>query len=201
MTQSSFGSAAGSAGAALGSGAKGLAKVFEGFKDFIARGNVVDLAIGVVIGVAFANVVNAVVSNFLNPLIGWIFGQPNLDNIWNIGPYTWGNEDAQPIQVGVILTQLLTFLLTAAAIYFLVVLPLNKLAARRKRGEEPEPAAPAEDILLLQEIRDLLAARPTPALTTDITNPPTIKPSDGPTPPPPSVPPSPPSVPPTPPTV
>lgn len=180
MTQSPLGSAT----STLGSGAKGLGKVFEGFKDFIARGNVVDLAIGVVIGAAFGNVVKAVVEQFLNPLIGWIFGQPNLDNLWNIGPYTWGDEPGDPIQVGIILTQLLTFLLTAAAIYFLVVLPLNKMAARRKRGEEPEPAAPAEDILLLQEIRDLLAARPTPALAADVTNPPTIKPADGPSAPP-----------------
>ncbi|CAM5789887.1 large conductance mechanosensitive channel protein MscL [Cellulomonas persica] len=187
MSQSPLGSAAGSAGAALGSGAKGLAKVFEGFKDFISRGNAVDLAVGVVIGAAFGAFVQSIVDGLINPLIGWIFGQPNLDHVLAFGP-----EGKDPISFGHILSAAITFLITAAAVYFVVVLPLNKLAARRKRGEEPEPAAPAEDILLLQEIRDLLAARPTPALTTDITNPPTIKPSDGPTPPP-SVPPAPPA--------
>lgn len=183
MSQSTFGSAAGSAANALGSGAKGLGKVFQGFKDFISRGNAIDLAVGVVIGAAFGEVVSTLVDHFINPLIGWVFGQPNLDNLWAIGPYSWGNEQAQPIQVGVILTALLKFLITAAAIYFLIVLPLNKLAARRKAGVEEEPAAPAEDVLLLQEIRDLLAQRPTPALQSDLTNPPTIRPEDGPTPP------------------
>jgi large conductance mechanosensitive channel len=149
---------------AVGARLGGLAKVGQGFKDFISRGNAIDLAVGVVIGAAFGAVVTAIVDNFVSPLIGWIFGQPNLANLWNIGPYTWGDEPAEPIRVGVILEALLNFLFVAAAIYFLVVLPLNALAARRKRGLEAEPAAPAEDILLLQEIRDLLAsgARPGP---------------------------------------
>jgi len=164
---------------AVGARLSGLAKVGQGFKDFIARGNVVDLAVGVVIGAAFGKVVTAFVEAVLNPLIGWIFGQPNLDNIWNIGPYTWGDGDAQAIQVGVVLTQLLNFLLTAAAIYFFIVLPLNAMAARRKKGVEPEPAAPAEDILLLQEIRDLLASRPNPATANDTgsSTPPTYPPT------------------------
>lgn len=139
----------------------GVGKVLGGFKEFIARGNAVDLAVGVVIGAAFAAVVDAFVAALVSPLIGWIFGQPNLAELWDIGPYSWGAEGATPIKVGVILEALLTFLITAAAIYFLIVLPLNSLAARRKVGEEPEPAAPAEDILLLQEIRDLLAAQGT----------------------------------------
>ncbi|MBD8059550.1 large conductance mechanosensitive channel protein MscL [Cellulomonas sp. JH27-2] len=162
--------------------------MLQGFKDFIARGNVVDLAVGVVIGAAFGKVVTAFVEAVLNPLIGWIFGQPNLNNIWNIGPYTWDDDakGVQAIQVGVVLTQLLNFVLTAAAIYFFIVLPLNALAARRKQGEEPEPAAPAEDILLLQEIRDLLAARPNAAVANDTggpTAPPTIPPTTPPVPP------------------
>ncbi|WP_034610864.1 MscL family protein [Cellulomonas sp. URHD0024] len=146
-----------------GDGLHGSRPVLQGFKDFIARGNAIELAVGVVIGIAFGAVINAVQDNFLNPLIGWIFGQPNLDNLWNIGPYTWpGNDGAQPIQVGVILNALMAFLLTAVAVYFFVILPLNALANRRRRGVEAEPAAPAEDILLLQEIRDLLAGRAAP---------------------------------------
>lgn len=167
---------------------KGMTKVLAGFKDFISRGNAVELAVGVVVGAAFSQVVAALQDAFINPLIGWIFGKPNLSSLWTIGPYTWNDDiaaQAQPIQVGVILNALLQFLITAAAIYFLIVLPLNALAARRKKGQEEEPAAPAEDILLLQEIRDLLAQRPTAALANDTT------PPAGPTPPtvPPTVPP------------
>ena len=115
--------------------------------------------------------VQSIQDYFLDPLVGWVFGQPNLDNLWNIGPYTWpGNGGAQPIQIGVILSALMSFVLTAAAIYFFVVLPLNALAARRKAGEEAEPAAPAEDILLLQEIRDLLAGRAS-RVVTDVSGP------------------------------
>ncbi|WP_456788389.1 large conductance mechanosensitive channel protein MscL [Cellulomonas sp. P5_C5] len=149
-------------------GLKGTAKVFQGFKDFISRGNAIELAVGVVIGAAFGSVIKAIQDAFISPLIGWIFGAPDLTELWDIGPYTWGdNPDATPISVGAILNALLAFVLTAAAVYFLIVLPLNALAARRKSGEEEEPAAPAEDILLLQEIRDLLANRLTPAIVND----------------------------------
>ncbi|GEL95015.1 large conductance mechanosensitive channel protein MscL [Cellulomonas composti] len=163
---------------AVGSGAKGLAKVGQGFKEFISRGNVVDLAVGVVIGAAFGEVVKAFVEAILNPLIGWIFGQPNLDQIWTIAP-----DGKVPMYPGVVLTQLITFVLTAAAIYFCVVLPLNALAARRKKGEEPEPAAPAEDILLLQEIRDLLAQQGRTDLGSTPGAPPSVPPSVPPAPP------------------
>lgn len=170
---------------------KGMSKVFQGFKDFISRGNAIELAVGVVVGAAFTSVVAALQDAFINPLIGWIFGKPNLENLWNIGPYTWNDEvEASPIQVGVILNALLQFLITAAAIYFLIVLPLNALAARRKKGIEEEPAAPAEDILLLQEIRDLLAQRPSPAIANDTTPSPGAPGGPGAPPPPPAGPPS-----------
>src|ERR687890_319661 len=97
--------------------------MLKGFKDFIMRGNVVDLAVGIVIGAGRWEVREGVVfdySAFLNAII--------------------------------------TFLLTAAALYFLVVLPMNKLAERRKRGEEPEPEAPSEEVRLLTEIRDAVVA-------------------------------------------
>ncbi|MBD7917141.1 large conductance mechanosensitive channel protein MscL [Cellulomonas sp. Sa3CUA2] len=163
---------------------KGVAKVFQGFKDFISRGNAVELAVGVVVGAAFTQVVDALQNGLISPVVGWIFGKPNLDNLWNIGPYTWNGDiadTAQPIMVGVILNAIIQFLITAAAIYFLIVLPLNALAARRKKGQEDEPAAPAEDLLLLQEIRDLLAQRLSPAIANDTTG----APGDPGTPPPP----------------
>lgn len=149
---------------------KGVGKVLQGFKDFVSRGNAIELAVGVVIGAAFTSIVAAIQEGLLSPLIGWVFGKPNLERVWDIGPYSWRDgPDIAPIQMGLVLNALLQFLLTAAAIYFLVVLPLNALAARRKRGEEAEPAAPSEDVLLLQEIRDLLAAQASPAVADDAT--------------------------------
>ncbi|MET0435769.1 MAG: large conductance mechanosensitive channel protein MscL [Cellulomonas sp.] len=143
-------------------GARGAGKVLQGFKDFISRGNAIELAVGVVIGAAFGGVVTAIQDGFISPLIAMIFGKPDISEIWMIGPY----NNAQ-ISMGLILNALLQFLITAAAIYFFIVLPLNKLAERRKRGIEAEPARPSEDILLLQEIRDLLAAQSSPALSQD----------------------------------
>ena len=140
--------------------ARGLAGVFQGFKDFISRGNAVELAVGVVIGAAFGTVVAAIQTGLISPLIAMIFGKPDLSQLWVIS----GRNGAR-IDVGLILNALLQFLITAAAIYFVIVLPLNKLAERRKRGIEAEPERPSEDILLLQEIRDLLARGNGPART------------------------------------
>jgi large conductance mechanosensitive channel len=142
-------------------GARGAGKVLSGFKDFISRGNVVELAVAVAVGAAFTAVITAVVNGFINPLIAAIFGKPDLTKVWTF------EINHSVFSIGLILDALLKFLLTAAAIYFVIVLPMNALAARRKRGEEPEPAAPAEDVLLLQEIRDLLAHRVSLAVEND----------------------------------
>jgi large conductance mechanosensitive channel len=142
-------------------GLKGTAKMLQGFKDFISRGNAVELAVGVVIGAAFGAVVTAFVDGFISPLIAAIFGQTDLSGVW-----TFSINGAE-FSIGLILNALIQFLFTAAAVYFFIVLPLNAMAARRKRGQEDEPEAPAEDILLLQEIRDLLASRPTAAIVND----------------------------------
>lgn len=142
-------------------GLKGTAKVFQGFKDFISRGNAIELAVGVVIGAAFGAVVASIVEGLIGPLIAAIFGQPDLSKV-----LSFEVNDAV-FSFGLILQALILFLFTAAAVYFFIVLPLNALAARRKKGEEEEPAAPSEDILLLQEIRDLLANRLTPAIVND----------------------------------
>lgn len=142
-------------------GAKGVAKVAAGFKDFISRGNVIELAVAVVIGAAFSAVIKAVVDGFISPLIAAIFGKHDLSGVWTF------EINGAKFSIGLILNAVIVFLITAAVIYFLIVLPVNALAARRKRGVEAEPAAPAEDILLLQEIRDLLASRLTPAVAND----------------------------------
>ena len=137
--------------------------MLKGFKDFIMRGNVVDLAVGVVIGAAFTGVVTQLTKSFLEPLIR-VF-------VLLITGSSKGIEGTAPEFRGIpfdwiaFLNALITFVLTAAALYFLVVYPMNRLAERRKRGEEPPPAAPSEEVKLLTEIRDALVAagRTTPA--------------------------------------
>jgi large conductance mechanosensitive channel len=129
--------------------------MLTGFKTFIMRGNVIDLAVAFVLGVAFAAVIDTVVNGLITPLIAAVFGQMSLDAVWVV------EVNSALFQFGAVLGAVINFLAVAAAVYFLVVLPMNKLAERRKAGVEPEPEAPAEDVLLLQEIRDLLAKRPT----------------------------------------
>jgi len=127
--------------------------MLKGFKEFIMRGNVVDLAVAVVIGAAFTKIINAVVDGFINPLIAAIFGKTDLTVVWNF------EINGAKFSIGLILDAALNFLFVAAAVYFFIVMPLNKLAERRKRGQEPEPAPLTTDQELLTEIRDLLSAR------------------------------------------
>src|SRR3954471_10794152 len=123
--------------------------MLKGFRDFIMRGNVVDLAVGVIIGVAFTGVVNALTNGFLKPLIQLAGGGAEVKKgTWLVG----GVE----FDYATFLNAVITFLLTAAVLYFAVVFPLNKLAERRRRGEEPPSAAPSEEVKLLTEIRDAL---------------------------------------------
>jgi large conductance mechanosensitive channel len=127
--------------------------VLKGFREFITKGNVIDLAVAVVIGAAFTQVVNAVVQWLVTPLIAAIFGQPNLDNV-----ATFTINGAQ-FSIGAILTAVINFLLVAAAVYFVLIAPLNKYRELRAEGAEDEPQAPPEDLLVLQEIRDLIRDR------------------------------------------
>ncbi|MEV0286564.1 large conductance mechanosensitive channel protein MscL [Kribbella sp. NPDC050820] len=128
--------------------------MLKGFKEFIMRGNVVDLAVAVVIGAAFGQVVTAIVDNLINPLIAAIFGKPDIS-----GVLTFTINNAK-FSIGAVLQEILNFLFVAAAIYFVIVMPLNKLAERRARGIEPEPDPLTTDQQLLTEIRDQLARRP-----------------------------------------
>ena len=130
--------------------------MLQGFKDFISRGNAVDLAVGVIIGAAFKSIVDALVEKVLNPLIGGIFGKPNFDSL---GQFTLGSgPDAATVMPGAILTAAVNFLLIAFALYFFLVVPMNKLNEKRKNSEADAPAKPT-DVELLTEIRDLLAKR------------------------------------------
>lgn len=112
----------------------------DGFKKFLLRGNVVDLAVGVVIGAAFTAVVTTFVTGVINPLIG-LFGSKNFDaydaclkGSCAVAPD--GTVDGVLLRYGAVLTALLTFVLTAAVLYVLVVRPVNALMARASRGEE-----------------------------------------------------------------
>jgi large conductance mechanosensitive channel len=129
--------------------------VIQGFKTFIMRGNVVDLAVAVVIGAAFTTVVTSVTNNIINPLIAAVGGT----NVHGLGFQLISGNPKTVIDLGAVITALINFLIVAAVVYFLVVAPMNVIAERRRRGAEPEPQAPAEDIVLLQEIRDLLRQR------------------------------------------
>ena len=125
-----------------------MLKTLQGFKDFIMRGNVVDLAVGIVIGVAFTGVVTALTESFFTPLIRAVSGGGALAGTFRV--------NGQVVDWAAFINAAISFVLTAAVLYFVVVLPMNKLAERRKRGDEPEPAAPSEEVRLLTEIRDAL---------------------------------------------
>jgi large conductance mechanosensitive channel len=126
--------------------------MIKGFKDFLLRGNVVDLAVAVVVGTAFGAVVAAFAKDFIGGIIGAIGGSPNFGR----AGFTVNHSK---IVLGSTLTALVNFLIVAAAVYFFVVVPINHLMNLRKTGEEPPVESPSEDILLLQEIRDLLRER------------------------------------------
>ena len=104
--------------------------MLKGFKEFILRGNVIDLAVAVVIGAAFGAVVKSFVDDILMQIIAAIFGQPDFSGL----TFAIGNG---VIKYGSFLNAVISFLLIAAAIYFVVVMPLNKLAERRARGADP----------------------------------------------------------------
>lgn len=126
--------------------------MLKGFKDFLLRGNVIDLAVAVVIGTAFGAVVAAFSTGFIGGLIGAIGGTPDF------GDAGFVVNDSK-IVIGSTINALINFVIVAAVVYFVVVVPVNRLMQRRKDGVEPEVAAPSEDIVLLQEIRDLLRQR------------------------------------------
>lgn len=121
--------------------------MLKGFKDFVMRGNVVDLAVAVVIATAFGKVVEAFVTIIMD-IIGKLGGTPNFSS------YQPGG-----VHVGSFITVSISFLIVASAVYFAVVAPMNALAARRAKGTEAETDAPSEEVALLTEIRDSLRTR------------------------------------------
>lgn len=131
-----------------------IKSVVNEFKSFVLKGNVVDLAIGVVIGSAFGKVVDSVVKDLITPIIGMFGGQPDFSAV-KLGP----------VGVGNFINVVLAFLILAAVVFFLIVKPMNALSAmaRKKAEEKPGEAAPVpDDVKLLMEIRDLLKAQAGP---------------------------------------
>lgn len=118
--------------------------MLKGFRDFIAKGNVLDLAVGVIIGVAFSGIVDSLVKDVITPLIGLLGGTPDFSAL-KLGPVNIGN----------FINAVIAFLIKAGGLYFLIILPFSRFAARLAAA--PAPPSPSE--IYLKEIRDLLAKR------------------------------------------
>ncbi len=118
--------------------------MLKGFRDFIARGNVLDLAVGVIIGAAFGAIVDSLVKDLITPIIGMAGGTPDFSSL-KLGPIAIGN----------FINAVLAFLIKAAGLYFLIIMPFNRFAS--KLAAAPAPPSPSESYL--REIRDSLAKR------------------------------------------
>ena len=129
--------------------------MLKGFKEFISQGNALELAVAVIIGSAFKPIVDAITKVILD-IIGQVVGQPNFDSI---GQFKIFESSTDYIQPGTILTAVVNFFLIAIAVYFCIVMPMNKLRERMSKEEEDKPTEPT-DVELLTEIRDLLANKP-----------------------------------------
>jgi large conductance mechanosensitive channel len=137
----------------IGQGGIGMLK---GFRDFIMRGNVVDLAVGIVIGAAFTGLVTHFTDDFIAPLLK-LFGGGKADSkgAWVLHgqSFLWAD----------FVNTIINFVIVAAVLYFLVVMPLNKLAERRNRNATPAPVQVSDEVAVLMEIRDALLAGTKPA--------------------------------------
>lgn len=127
--------------------------MLDEFKRFLFRGNVVDLAVAVVIGTAFTAIVNAIVAGLITPLVGMVFSKDFSAMTFEINESTFA--------YGSVVNALLQFVSIAAVVFFVIVKPMQALAARRARGDEPtdDTPAPSDEAVLLTEIRDLLSQR------------------------------------------
>ena len=129
--------------------------MIQGFKDFISRGNVVELAVGVIIGAAFKNIVDALVDGIINPLIAAVIGKPDFSDAFIL---TLNGTD---VKFGVLISAVINFLLMALALYLCIIVPMNALNERMKK-QAANAAAEAkkeesDEVKLLTEIRDALA--------------------------------------------
>ncbi|MEU3689511.1 large conductance mechanosensitive channel protein MscL [Streptomyces narbonensis] len=142
-----------------------------GFKAFLMRGNVIDLAVAVVIGAAFTNIVNSVVKGLINPVVG-AFGTKDLESYSSCikGTCVVVNGEVQGVQLqwGLVLSAVLSFLITAGVVYFLMVLPMAKVLAKRaahdKAKEGIAETMEISELEVLKEIRDHLVAQRGPSV-------------------------------------
>jgi large conductance mechanosensitive channel len=109
-----------------------MKNIIKGFRDFLLRGNVIDLAVAVVIGGAFGSIVTALVKDLITPLIGTIGGKADFSGL----SFTINHSK---FMIGDFLNALISFIIIAAVIYFLIVIPMNKIMSRLKRGEKIDP--------------------------------------------------------------
>ncbi|MGH3630838.1 MAG: large-conductance mechanosensitive channel protein MscL [Sciscionella sp.] len=135
--------------------------MLKGFKEFIMRGNIMDLAIAVVIGTAFTAVVTAITTSLIKPLINSIGG----GKVGGIGFHIVGTSNATYVDLAAIINAIINFLIIAAVVYFALVLPMKKMADRRRRRLGIEETVEPTDVELLSEIRDLLREQQTGAGT------------------------------------
>lgn len=127
--------------------------MIDEFKTFLLRGNVIDLAVAVVLGVAFGMVVASLVEDIITPIIAAIFGKPDFSGL------TF-EINGSVFRYGSFFNAVLSFVLVAAAIFFVVVKPYNMYMERRRQGLEPEPpAAKSDEVIVLEEIRELMRTR------------------------------------------
>lgn len=129
--------------------------MIQGFKDFISRGNVVELAVGVIIGAAFKNIVDALVDGIIDPLIAAVIGKPDFSDAFIL---TLNGTD---VKFGVLITAVINFLLMALALYLCIIVPMNALNERMKKQAANDAAEAkkeeSDEVKLLTEIRDALA--------------------------------------------
>jgi large conductance mechanosensitive channel len=125
--------------------------VLKEFRDFLVKGNLVELAVAIVMGIAFGLVIKSLVDNLITPVIGMIGGVNFSGETFTI--------NGSVFKYGQFINDVIAFVLTAAAVFFVIVKPVNAIMARIRKPEEVAPDAPTETALLI-EIRDLLARRP-----------------------------------------
>lgn len=144
--------------------------MLKGFKEFISQGNALELAVAVIIGAAFSPIVKAI-TDVIMTIIGQLIGSPNIDSLgafslYENGNYTFHLATAEElaknpdgyVMPGTIITTVINFVLVAAAVYFAIVLPMNKVKERLAREKAEAEAKEVTDVELLTEIRDLLSA-------------------------------------------
>lgn len=127
--------------------------MLDEFKKFLFRGNVVDLAVAVIVGTAFTAIISAITTGLITPLVGMIFSKDFTQMTFTINDSTFS--------YGIVIDAVIRFVSVAAVVFFVIVKPIGVLMARRARGEEPveETPTPSDEAVLLTEIRDLLAQR------------------------------------------